>query len=147
MFMLEERNVKVKKRTLLLLASFVWLIAGFNILRIGIESYTGHVILINITLSIFIFIIFWWMVFNKLVIKHTIRIKRYDEELQFILNFFDMKSFCIMAFMITFGLLIRNYQLLSNEYIAVFYTGLGSALFSAGLLFGKNYIQYEKAKL
>ena len=35
--------MKVKKRTLLLLASIVWLIAGFNIIRIGILSYTGHV--------------------------------------------------------------------------------------------------------
>ena len=33
--------MKVKKRTLLLLASIVWLIAGFNIIRIGILSYTA----------------------------------------------------------------------------------------------------------
>lgn len=31
--------MKVKKRTLLLLASIVWLIAGFNIIRIGIQLY------------------------------------------------------------------------------------------------------------
>lgn len=43
--------MKVKKRTLLLLASIVWLIAGFNIIRIGILSYTGHVTVVNILLS------------------------------------------------------------------------------------------------
>lgn len=37
----EENKMKVKKRTLLILASIVWLIAGFNIIRIGILSYTG----------------------------------------------------------------------------------------------------------
>ena len=37
----EENKMKVKKRTLLLLASIVWLIAGFNIIRIGILSYTA----------------------------------------------------------------------------------------------------------
>ena len=33
--------MKIKKRTLLLLAAIVWMIAGFNILRIGIENYAA----------------------------------------------------------------------------------------------------------
>ena len=31
--------MKIKKQNLLLLASLVWMIAGFNVLRIGIETY------------------------------------------------------------------------------------------------------------
>ena len=58
--------MKVKKRTLLLLASIVWLIAGFNIIRIGILSYTGHVTVVNILLSALVFAVFWSMVFYKL---------------------------------------------------------------------------------
>ena len=58
--------MKVKKeRTLLLLASIVWLIAGFNIIRIGILSYTGHVTVVNILLSALVFAVFWSMVFYK----------------------------------------------------------------------------------
>ena len=53
--------MKVKKRTLLLLASIVWLIAGFNIIRIGILSYTGHVTVVNILLSALVFAVFWSM--------------------------------------------------------------------------------------
>ena len=30
---------KVKKRTLLLIAGIVWLIAGFNVARLGVLSY------------------------------------------------------------------------------------------------------------
>ena len=71
----EENKMKVKKRTLLLLASIVWLIAGFNIIRIGILSYTGHVTVVNILLSALVFAVFWSMVFYKLVIRHTTEFK------------------------------------------------------------------------
>lgn len=34
-----KKNFYVKKRTLLLIAGIVWLIAGFNVARLGILSY------------------------------------------------------------------------------------------------------------
>ena len=124
--------MKVKKRTLLLLASIVWLIAGFNIIRIGILSYTGHVTVVNILLSALVFAVFWSMVFYKLVIRHTDRIQNYEDELQFFWHFFDKKSFLIMAFMMTFGIGLRASHFAPDVFIAVFYSGLGMALFLAG---------------
>ncbi len=44
--------------------------------------------------------------------------------------------------MMTGGILIRGLSLLPESVIAVFYTGLGSALLLAGVLFGKNYLQH-----
>lgn len=82
------------------------------------------------------------MIFKKLVFKHTNRIKEFKEEFQFFLNFFDKKSFIIMASMITLGVLIRTLHLAPDVFIAVFYSGLGSALFLAGILFGYNYFKY-----
>lgn len=134
--------MKVKKHTLLLIASLVWLIAGFNVLNIGIVTYKNYVTILNIILSLFVFSIFWFMIFKKLVFKHTNRIKEFKEEFQFFLNFFDKKSFIIMASMITFGVLIRTLHLAPDVFIAVFYSGLGSALFLAGILFGYNYFKY-----
>ena len=121
--------MKVKKRTLLLLASIVWLIAGFNIIRIGILSYTGQVTVVNILLSALVFAVFWSMVFYKLVIRHTDRIQNYEDELQFFWHFFDKKSFSHFA---------------PDVFIAVFYSGLGMALFLAGVLFGVHYFQQER---
>lgn len=137
--------MKVKKENLLIIASIVWLVAGFNILRIGIEAYTGYVTILNIFLSITVFLIFWFMVFHKLTVKHTNRISMYQEEKQFFLNFFDIKSFCIMAFMMVFGITIRTFNLAPDVFIAVFYTGLGTALFMAGLIFGQNYYRYRNS--
>ena len=105
--------MKIKKNYLLLLAGIVWLAAGFNILRIGIISYKSYVTLINLALSAAVFFLFWFMVFGKLVRRHTDRIVRYEEEMQFILQFFDRKSFCIMAFMMTFAIGLRTSGLIS----------------------------------
>lgn len=135
--------MKIKKENLLIIASIVWIVAGFNILRIGIESYRAHVTIINIFLSIIVFLIFWFIIFYKMTIKHTNRIRSYKENMQPFWNFFDTKSFFIMAFMIGFGITIRTFNLAPDVFIAVFYTGLGTALFMAGLLFGKNYYKYR----
>ena len=43
----------VKKETLLLLAGLVWGAAGFNILRIGLLAYPGHVTLWNLAWFLF----------------------------------------------------------------------------------------------
>lgn len=136
--------MKVKKRTLLILASIVWMIAGFNILRIGVLSYPGHVTLWNLLLSLAVFGAFWFMVFYRLVLKHTDRIHKYEEELQFFWHFFDKKSFLIMAFMVTFGIGLRASHLAPEGFIAVFYSGLGMALFLAGILFGIRYVQGKR---
>lgn len=131
--------MKVKKRVLLMLASIVWMIAGFNILRIGVISYVGYVTIWNLFLSGLIFAAFWFLVFYKLVLKHTDRIQKYEEEMQFFWHFFDKKSFLIMIFMMTFGIGLRASHLAPNVFIAVFYSGLGTALFLAGILFGVQY--------
>ncbi len=132
--------MKVKKRTLLLLAGIIWIAAGFNILRIGIIAYKNYTGIINFILSAAVFAAFWFMIFGPLVRRHTERIINYTEERQFFLKFFDVKSFCIMAFMMSFGIGLRVSGICPDVFIAVFYSGLGTALFLAGLLFTRNYI-------
>lgn len=137
--------MKVKKQTLLVIASIVWMAAGFNIVRIGLITYVNHITVLNILLSIGVFLIFWFLIFNKLVVKHTNRIINYEEKYQLFYKFFDLKSFLIMAFMMTFGILIRTFNLAPESFIAFFYTGLGAALFLAGILFGVSAWKYREA--
>lgn len=131
--------MKVKKKTLLLIACFVWAVAGFNILRIGLLAYTIHLSVLNLFLSILVFAVFQYFIFGRLVQKHTKRIMGYEETNQFFLKFFDVKSFIIMAIMMTGGIYIRVSKLVPERFIAVFYTGLGASLLLAGILFGINY--------
>lgn len=133
----------IKNKYLLLIAAIVWLIAGFNVLKIGVETYMNYVTVINLLLSLVVFLAFWIMVFSKLVKKHTLRISSYESEKQWFYLFFDLKSFIIMAIMMTMGIVIRYYALLPDVFIAVFYTGLGSALALAGILFMVNFMRFE----
>lgn len=65
----------VKKGMLLFIAGIVWMFAGFNVLKIGIEAYMDNFSILNVFLSIAVMLIFWFMVFGKLVDKHNTRIR------------------------------------------------------------------------
>lgn len=71
----------VKKRTLLAVAGCVWLIAGYNVARLGILSYQNisSINLLHLFLSLLVFSAFGTMFF-KMGQKHTKRIKEYEEE-------------------------------------------------------------------
>lgn len=129
----------VKRNTLLILACLVWSAAGFNILRIGLMSYPAHRSVLNFLLSAVVFAVFQVLIFGKLVKKHTARISGYEEERHFFLKFFDKKAFAIMAVMMSGGIGLRASGLAPEQFIAVFYTGLGASLLLAGLLFGCNW--------
>lgn len=133
--------MKVKKQTLLLLACFVWSAAGFNILRIGLISYPPYVSVLNLLLSVLVFVIFQRFIFSPLVHRHTNRIQAFQQERQLFFKFFDRRSFLIMAFMMSGGIYLRVSGVAPDRFIAVFYTGLGAALLLAGLLFGRNYVR------
>lgn len=95
----------------------------------------------NLLLSALVFAVFQQFIFGKLVKKHTARIHAYGEERQFFLRFFDGKSFAVMAVMMTGGIGLRASGLAPERFIAVFYTGLGTSLLLAGLLFGRNFVR------
>ncbi|MGN1414800.1 MAG: hypothetical protein ACI4WY_11215 [Anaerovoracaceae bacterium] len=126
----------VKKHTLLAIAGCVWLLAGFNVARLGLISYETltQIFVIHILLSLLVFCAFGFM-FAKMSIKHRKRIHGYEEDWKPIWHFFDLRSYCIMAVMMGGGIALRASGLVPDVFIAVFYTGLGCALALAGVLF------------
>ena len=132
--------MKVKRDNLLLIAGIVWMIAGVNILIIGISAYIGSfnmdwwAILLMI-LGTLVTISIFHIMFGKMVRKHVARIRAFDDKPHNPLLFFDLKSYLIMAFMIAFGITLRVSGVVPNWLIASFYTGLGSSLAIAGLGF------------
>lgn len=75
--------------------------------------------------------------------KHTGRIMGYEDKKPF-WNFFDLKAYMIMAFMMGGGIGFRAAGIFPDVFIAFFYSGLGCALASAGVVFITNFIRYEK---
>lgn len=137
-------KLMIKKRSLLLLAGFLWCFAGFQIAKIGFESVSLQHLKYYCLISgaILIFFIFFRFIFSSMVKKHTQRIRSYELELQPFYRFFDKKGYLIMACMMTGGVLIRSLHLLPYEFIAFFYTGLGIALCLSGILFLKEWMTF-----
>ena len=136
----------VKKRTLLAVAGCVWLIAGFNVARLGIIAYGNmlRITPVHIMLSLAVFCAFGFMFF-RMSVKHSKRIKGYREEFRPVWNFFDLKAYLIMVIMMSGGIWLRSSGLVPDVFVAVFYTGLGCALASAGALFWLMFFRYKSA--
>lgn len=133
----------VRKRTLLLIAGIVWMIAGFNVARLGVMSY------LNIErrwylylLSGLVFLLFGSMFF-RMSQKHTKRILGYEDYRPF-WHFFDWKAYLIMTCMMSVGIGFRAAGIFPEIFVAFFYSGLGLALTLAGVLFSRNYVFYSR---
>ena len=128
--------MKISTEKLLLVAGFVWIIAGGNIANIGIGALThDHLVWWVLTATLVVFVMFHMFVFQKLVKKHAERIRGFEEDKKHILHFFDKKGYIIMAIMMTVGISLRAFSLVPSWFIAFFYTGLGVALTGAGVGF------------
>lgn len=143
--------MKIKKEKLLIIAGALWGIAGANILRIGITSYIDTapkrslpILLGMIALSLVILSGFGLM-FYRVVKRNTKRILSYPVR-RSVFAVFDVKGYLLMAFMMGLGIGLRASNLLPTEFFAVFYSGLGSALLGAGVLFIGNYIKERRQK-
>ena len=127
----------VNRQILLIIAGTVWIIAGGNILRIGIVTCmnNSHDWMFKIGEATIVFLLFFVLIFKRLYYKHTRRIEQKKETRNCPFPFFDVKSWIIMIFMISLGITIRSFHLLPESFISVFYTGLSIALILTGILF------------
>lgn len=127
---------RVNKHILLFIAGCVWIIAGANILRIGILTWMhdAHYIVLKVGEAIVVFLLFLNFVFLRLFRKHSRRIAQKGEK-NCPFSFFDAKGWIVMIGMITLGVAIRHSRILPDSFISVFYTGLSSALIITGILF------------
>lgn len=136
----------VNRQFLLITAGIVWIIAGANILRIGIVTWINSTQdwMFKIGEATVVFLLFFVFIFRKLYYKHTRRIEEKKEDKNCPFSFFDVKSWIMMVFMIALGITIRSLHLLPDSFISVFYTGLSIALILTGILFIRYWWQKRK---
>lgn len=127
----------VNRQVLLITAGIVWIIAGANILRIGVTTWLNNTQgwLFKSCEATVVFLLFFILVFRGLYYKHTRRIEQKKNEKNCPFAFFDAKGWIIMTFMISVGITVRTFHLLPDSFISVFYTGLALALIVTGVLF------------
>ena len=129
--------MRVPKNLLMLIAGAVWIAAGGMVVAIGlpleIRLAPEHLVLIPLAAAIFL--AFYLLVFGRLVRRHTSRIRARAEARLPIYQFFDARSWLVMAVMMGGGLALRLSHAVPDWAIAFFYSGLGVALFLCGLRF------------
>ena len=127
----------VNRQVLLITAGIVWIVAGANILRIGIVTWLNdsQYWLFKMGEATVVFLLFFILIFRRLYYKHTERITQKKQEKNCPFSFFDVKSWIVMIFMISLGISIRSLHLLPTSFISVFYTGLSLALIATEALF------------
>lgn len=130
-----EVRLILRKNKLFIIAGIVWMFAGFMVLKTGINAFINYNSILIIILACIIFALFHFLVFSKLVRKHEKRIIEHELLILPWYLFFDKKGYIIMICMISFGIVLRKSNLLPMQFFAFFYTGLGIALFIAGISF------------
>ena len=132
--------LKVKSEKLLIIAAVVWLLAGINILRLGVIAITEtELVAALLAVGVVVTFLLFHMMFAKLVGKQSNRIRAYGNEPTCAFAFFDVKGYIMMAIMMGGGIGLRMSGLVPDWFIAFFYTGLGVALAVAGLTFLLRY--------
>ncbi len=129
--------VAIPKNVLIFLAGLVWCVAGAMVSKIGLPLLwrLGVTRLILYPLAVVVFLIFYILIFSKLVIKHTERVRQRPEPKLPFWSFFDISSYVVMVIMMAGGMWLRLSHIAPDWMIAFFYSGLGIALFSCGVRF------------
>lgn len=128
---------KVPKRWLVAIAGLVWIIAGYNVFRIGEENLQNHFAspYLPVLGATVVFLVFYQFIFSRMVKKHNARIMSYEDDRVRILKFFDARGYIIMVFMIVLGFAVRSSGWFKPLWIGAFYSGIGAALIAGGLFF------------
>lgn len=129
--------VLVPKNYLMLIAGLVWTAAGILVAGTGLPLLlaTGDQIWWLCPLSVAVFLTFYLLIFSRLVKRHTARVRDFPEARRPVWQFFDARSYVIMAIMMGGGMALRLSHALPDWAIGFFYTGLGVALGACGIRF------------
>ncbi len=131
---------------LLIVAGLFWTAAGVSILQIGVQAYLSEPVARWIPIAILmIFLLFYLMIFRKMVARNEKRILSLEDAKTGILRFMDKRGYLIMLFMMTLGFTLRLSGLVPTWFFSFFYTGLGAALLLAGLSSLAKYIKQRTA--
>lgn len=135
----------MKIKHLLLIDGIIWLVAGLNVVKLGIQAWlTLDSTTIWIVVGCLLTLVAFAIMFVRMVFKNTKRIRLIPTSERKVWNCMSLRSFLIMAFMIALGITLRHSPLVPRAFIASFYVGLGTALSIAGViylalpLFGRN---------
>lgn len=136
----------VPKRALLFVAAIVWTFAGSMLLYKGYKMLgTDHGFLwLKLIFVLLGGILFYWKLFSKLSLKHTLRILKMSEAYPCFFSFFNFRSYLVMCFMISMGITLRTTGWVPMGYLAFLYLMMSVPLLLSSVRFYYTGIFYRK---
>lgn len=132
----------MKKSNLIAVAGVVWMLAGVNVAVLGLRAATdmndtAALVAFALIVGVAATFLAFHMMFSKLVIKNSHRIRSLEGDKHNPLRFFDVRGYVMMALMMSMGMGMgmRMAGIFPDWFVAFFYTGLGLALALAGVSF------------
>lgn len=128
---------KVSKRTLLLEATCVWLIAGSVLFIRGIISIKalGDINYLILIACIIGGIGFFRVMFLKISDKYIKHIKDRKEKKSHIFSFFSPKGYLMMILMISFGITLKKLNVIPLLYLSYFFFFMATPLLLSAVRF------------
>ena len=135
----------VPKRLLLFVAAGVWTFAGFMLLFKGSKMVdsTYRYLWLEYLSALLGGLLFYWKMFSKLSLKHTLRILRLNEDYPCLFSFFNFRSYLVMALMITMGIILRKTGWVKPVYLSFLYLTMSVPLLLSSIRFYYTGIYYK----
>ena len=142
----ETLKPKLPRRYLLFIAGAVWTFAGGMLLLkgVGLLSDGVHHLWIKLLIATVGGILFYLLLFSKISMKHAKRILGLKHEFPCLFSFFNFSSYGLMGVMITGGILMRRAEVISPEYLPLFYITMGIPLFLSAIRFYNYGMRYPQ---
>jgi hypothetical protein len=138
----------IPKRYLLFIAGIVWTFAGGLLLFKGITCFedSQDFLWLKIIVSAVAGILFYLFLFSKISVRHIHRIFGLDIDRPCLFSFFNLRSYIIMIVMISTGILLRKFEVISSDYLEVLYVTMGIPLFISAFRFYYYGFNFNKIK-
>jgi hypothetical protein len=89
-------------------------------------------------------IIFFRVLFFRISSKHILRISSLEILRPCVFSFFNFRSYLLMALMITMGISVRKFHLISAEFLAYFYITMATPLLLSAARFFWAWNKYQE---
>ena len=140
--------LRVSRRVLLLVAGLVWTFAGGMLLGRGSAWLlkSGDHLVLRYAIALAGGLAFFFLLFDRISLKHVRRIREMEDDRPSLFSFFDLKSYLMMALMITGGVLSRTLALVEPSILYTFYACMGTPLLISAFRFYYSYATYRGAE-
>ena len=130
MDLLNKYKPSVSRHNLLLIAGLAWTTAGGILTGRGLNYllHNGHNLGWRLAGGLVFGVVFYVLLFSRISKKHIIRIRGLSIPYPCAFSFFNLRSYLMMAGMITGGILLRRFDVVNKEWLYNFYVTMGVPL-------------------